>query len=106
MTQIELWLTQYETDVRFPDVSGMEHLDMLITRSNIAANRDMLTSEQLNRLLVADETLYQNVERFTRAITVVGGLAEWRSARVISPKEWWWYLDVLVSIPQFTLVES
>ena len=106
MTQIELWLTQYETDVRFPDVSGMEHLDMLITRSNIAANRDMLTSEQLNRLLVADEALYQNVERFTRAITVVGGLAEWRSARVISPEEWWWYLDVLVSIPQFTLVES
>ena len=106
MTQIELWLTQYETDVRFSDVSGMEHLDMLITRSNIAANRDMLTSEQLNRLLVADETLYQNVERFTRAITVVGGLAEWRSTRVISPEEWWWYLDVLVSIPQFTLVES
>jgi len=106
MTQIELWLTQYETDVRFPDVSGMEHLDMLITRSNIAANKDMFTSEQLNRLLVADETLYQNVERFTRAITVVGGLAEWRSTRVISPEEWWWYLDVLVSIPQFTLVES
>ena len=106
MTQIESWLTQYETDVRFPDVSGMEHLDMLITRSNIAANKNRLTPEQLNRLLVADEALFQNAERFTRAITAVGELAEWRNARVISPEEWWWYLDVLVSVPQFTLAES
>ncbi len=106
MTQIESWLTQYETDVRFPDVSGMEHLDMLITRSNIAANKNRLTPEQVNRLLVADEALFQNAERFTRAITAVGELAEWRNARVISPEEWWWYLDVLVSVPQFTLAES
>lgn len=75
MTQIESWLTQYETDVRFPDVSGMEHLDMLITRSNIAANKNRLTPEQVNRLLVADEALFQNAERFTRAITAVGELA-------------------------------
>lgn len=106
MTQIESWLTQYETDVRFPDVSGMEHLDMLITRSNIASNKNRLTPEQVNRLLVADEALFQNAERFTRAITAVGELAEWRNARVISPEEWWWYLDVLVSVPQFTLAES
>ncbi len=106
MTQIESWLTQYETDVRFPDVSGMEHLDMLITRSNIAANKNRLTPKQVNRLLVADEALFQNAERFTRAITAVGELAEWRNARVISPEEWWWYLDVLVSVPQFTLAES
>lgn len=106
MTQIESWLTQYETDVRFPDVSGMEHLDMLITRSNIAANKNRLTPEQVNRLLVADEALFQNAERFTRAITAVGELAEWRNARVISPEEWWWYLDVLVSVPQFTFAES
>ncbi len=29
-------LTAYEVDVRFPDVSGMEHLDMLLNRSELA----------------------------------------------------------------------
>lgn len=106
MTQIELWLTQYETDVRFPDVSGMEHLDMLITRSNIGTDKETLTSEQLNRLHAADEVLYHNAERFTQAIMAVADLAEWRNARVISPEEWWWYLDVLTSVPQFSIMGS
>ena len=35
-TQLNDLLTAYEVDVRFPDVSGMEHLDMLLTRSKLA----------------------------------------------------------------------
>ena len=33
MTTIEKDLSAYEADVEFPDVSGMEHLQMLMTRS-------------------------------------------------------------------------
>ena len=106
MTQIELWLTQYETDVRFPDVSGMEHMDMLLTRSQIDVNKANLTSEQLIRLLDADEVLYHNAERFYQAIVAVADLAEWRNQSAVSPEEWWWYLDVLTSIPQFSTAGS
>jgi hypothetical protein len=103
MIQIEQWLTQYETDVRFPDVSGMEHLDMLLTRSRIAANQPALTPEQRIRLLDADQRLFHNAEQFYRAIAAVADLAEWRSESAASPEEWWWYLDVVTSIPQFLM---
>jgi hypothetical protein len=39
-------ITVYETDVQFPDVSGMEHLDMLMTRSEIAQNESHLSNEE------------------------------------------------------------
>ncbi len=101
MTQTELWLTQYETDVRFPDVSGMEHLDMLLTRSRIATHQSELTPEQQLRLLDADQLLVHNAEQFYQAILSVADLAEWRNTSAASPEEWWWYLDVLASVPQF-----
>jgi hypothetical protein len=39
-------ITAYETDVQFADVSGMEHLDMLMTRSEIAQNELHLSDEE------------------------------------------------------------
>ncbi len=106
MNQIELWLTQYETDVRFPDVSGLEHLDMLLTRSRIALQKESLTPEQNERLLSADQHLLHNAERFYRAIAAVADLVEWRKTSAVSPEEWWWYLDVLVSVPQYSVADS
>lgn len=103
MNQLESWLTQYETDVRFPDVSGMEHLDMFLTRSRIAADKDTLTPDQTERLLNADQQLLHNAEQFYRAITAVADLAEWRVTSAASPEEWWWYLDVLVSVPLYSM---
>lgn len=103
MKQLESWLTQYETDVRFPDVSGMEHLDMLLTRSRIAADKDALTPDQTERLLNADQQLLQNAEQFYRAIAAVADLAEWRTTSAVSSEEWWWYLDVLVSVPLYSM---
>ena len=35
MNELEKLLSAYEVDVQFPDVSGFEHLDMLLTRSKI-----------------------------------------------------------------------
>ncbi len=101
MTQIEQWLTQYETDVRFPDVSGMEHLDMLLTRSRIAAVWQELTPEQQGRLSDADLRLLHNANQFYQAIASVADFAQWRSESAASPEEWWWYLDVLMNVPQF-----
>lgn len=103
MTEIELGLIQYETDVRFPDVSGMEHLDMLLTRSRIAAHKGELTPEQQARLLDADQRLIHNAERFYQAIAAVADLTDWRNESGVSPEEWWWYLDVLASVPQLSV---
>ncbi len=36
-------LSAYEVDVQFSDVSGMEHLDMLMIRSEIAKHEPHLT---------------------------------------------------------------
>ena len=33
MTNTNDMITAFEVEVEFPDVSGMEHLDMLLTRS-------------------------------------------------------------------------
>ena len=104
MTELESWLTQYETDVRFPDVSGFEQLDMLLTRSRIFAAGGALTPEQKERLAEADRQLVAGAETFLRTIAPVASLAEWRVHSGASPEEWWWYLDVLVNVPQAMMV--
>ncbi|CUS04898.2 conserved protein of unknown function [Candidatus Promineifilum breve] len=101
MNDLESWLVQYETDVRFPDVSGMEHLDMLLTRSRLAAVWQELTPEQQDRLSDADQRLLYHAEQFYQAIVAVADLAQWRNESAASPEEWWWYLDVLTNVPQF-----
>jgi hypothetical protein len=106
MKEIEEWLTQYETDVRFPDVSGMEHLDMLLTRSRIAAHHEALLPDQHVRLLEADRRLFDKAEVFYRAIARVADLTAWRNDSAASPEEWWWYLDVLASVPQFSMAQD
>jgi len=50
-------ITSYETDVQFSEVSGMEHLDMLMIRSEIAKNELHLSDEEQIRVLDADRLL-------------------------------------------------
>jgi hypothetical protein len=93
-------IAAYEVDVRFPDVSGMEHLDMLLTRSQIAQVKNHLTAQQLARLAAADRLLLQQAPRFYRAIQQIADLDVWRRDENIPPTHWWWYLDVLVQLPE------
>lgn len=100
-TEINDLLTAYEVDVRFPDVSGMEHLDMLLMRSALAkAERShALTAEQVRRLAEADRILASQAGRFYQAIRRIADLAVWRQQEGAPPQEWWWYLDVLAQAP-------
>ena len=68
MTNCAELIAAYEVDVRFPDVSGMEHLDMLLTRSEIARCEPHLTAEQRTRLAEADKVLLQQARPFYQAI--------------------------------------
>lgn len=97
--RIEEWWQAYETDVHFPDVSGMEHLDMLLTRSKIADHDPFLTLDQQNRLYQADRTLLQQASQFYLAIASIADIANWRKHAKASRAHWWWYLDVVVHIP-------
>ena len=100
MTDCADLIATYEVDVRFPDVSGMEQLDMLLTRSEIAACEADLTIEQRLRLAEADKVLLQNVPRFYEAIQKTVDLETWRRDEKTPVTHWWWYLDVLAQLPQ------
>jgi len=100
-------ITAYEVDVRFPDVSGMEHLNMLLVRSEIAQAEgdDLLSAEQRARLVEADRILFEQSDRFFRAIRSIADIQTWREHEGASPEHWWWYLDVLAQTPRLTQVE-
>ena len=100
MTDCEQLISAYEVDVRFPDVSGMEHLDMLLTRSEIARCESELTAGQRARLAEADKALLRQVKHFYQAIQKVADLESWRHDENAPTSHWWWYLDVLAQVPQ------
>jgi hypothetical protein len=92
-------ISAYEVDVRFPDVSGMEHLEMLLTRSKIAEVETRLTVEQRARLSEADTLLLRQASAFCQAIQNIADLASWRLEQQVPAAHWWWYLDVLAQVP-------
>ncbi len=104
MTTIEEKLSMYEVDVAFPDVSGMEHLQMLMTRSELQRVGHLLTSEQQFRLAKADQRLFHCAQQFYQAIQSIADLTHWRETGTgITSEHWWWYLDVLAQLPAGTL---
>ncbi len=100
MTNYDEIIAAYEVDVRFPDVSGMEHLDMLLTRSEIAKGEHHLTAEQRERLAEADRVLLRQARRFYQSIQSIADLEAWRHSENAPSTHWWWYLDVLVQLPK------
>jgi hypothetical protein len=100
MSETDALIAAYEVDVRFPDVSGMEHLEMLLTRSRIAQVEAHLTVEQHTRLSEADRLLLQHATAFYQAIQRVADLTAWRLEQQAPAAHWWWYLDVLAQLPQ------
>lgn len=100
MREIDKLIAAYETDVQFPDASGMEHLEMLLARNDIARCERQLTAEQRARLEKADQALLQQARRFYRAIKRIADLETWRREHDVSPTFWWWYLDVLSQLPE------
>ncbi len=99
MEKLEELITAYEADVSFPDVSGMEHLDMLHTRNEIADCMAILTDEQYLRVLKADKKLLQQAAGFVDAMAQIANIAAWRRHEQFPTSHWWWYLDVVAQLP-------
>ena len=89
----------YEIDVQFPQVSGMEQLDMLMTRSEIARNELHLSARERKRVLEADRLLLQRAEEFYQSIQSIANLATWRHDENPPLAHWWWYLDIVALLP-------
>jgi len=100
VSEIDKLIAAYEIDVQFPDVSGMEHLEMLLTRTEIARLGEHLTAPQRRRLEKADQMLVEQARRFYEAIDRIADLRLWRDEQNAPPAHWWWYLDVLAQLPQ------
>lgn len=92
-------LENYQVDVDFPDVSGIEHWQMLKTRSELAKMEQQLTPSERRVLAEADRKLALDADRFFAELSRFVDLTEERQRRKPGPHEWWWYLDILVQVP-------
>lgn len=92
-------LKYYVKAVEHPDVSGFEHLEMLMIRDKLAAQEADLSSEELNLLLTADRQLLATAQAVNKTLSEITDLQFERQNRQPSPDHWWWFLDVLDSLP-------
>jgi hypothetical protein len=79
---------------------------MLLTRSRLADHKDDLDAGQRERLIQADLLLVRYAAKFMQSIDAVADLASWRDESNATPDHWWWYLDVLVSVPDYLAIGS
>ena len=92
-------IAAYETDTDFLDISGMEYIEMLYNRSEIAKVEAALSITQKTRLAQADQRLVRDAHLFYGAIKSIADLKQWREQDNAPAAHWWWYLDVLVAAP-------
>jgi hypothetical protein len=92
----------YATDTRYPNVSGIEHLQMLHNRSKLARIEASLTSEEKQMLAEADQRLFMQVGEFWEALSRFTDLALERQRLQPPSSHWWWYLDVLAQTPAYS----
>ena len=92
-------LKNYMGDVEHPEVSGIEHLQMLRTRSNLAEIESTLDAEERKILAEADRKLVTRAAEFVAELSRFVDLAEQRRRLQPGANQWWWYLDVLAQAP-------
>ena len=92
-------LRYYIKAVKYPDVSGFEHLEMLAIRDKVAEIEPNLSPAEKDKLAEADSRLSKDAYRFYSALSHVTDLQYERKRRQIPTSHWWWYLDVLSHTP-------
>lgn len=93
-------LQHYLVAVESPNLSGFEHLDMLMVRDKLAGQISQLTVRERAMLVAADRRLFEQARAFDAALSQITSLTYERSQRNPPPEHWWWYLDVLAGVPQ------
>ncbi|MFZ1508462.1 MAG: hypothetical protein WAV74_16930 [Anaerolineae bacterium] len=93
-------LQRYLVAVESSEVSGFEHLDMLMLRDKLAEQNQQLTARERTLLVAADRRLFEQASMFDAALSQITSLAYERSQRNPPPSHWWWYLDVVAGVPK------
>jgi len=98
-------LQAYVVDTQYPDVSGIEHLEMLRRRSELASLEHTLNAEECRQLAEADARLVAHAAEFLAELVCFVDLAAERHRLAVPPSHWWWYLDVLAEAPALPVRE-
>jgi hypothetical protein len=93
------YLKHYFVAVEHPYVSAFEQLEMLLVRDKLADQESFLTVEQKAQLAAADQRLLSQVPLFHAELSRITDFKSERQRRQPNAKKWWWYLDVLASLP-------
>jgi len=68
LARCQIFWGRSEVDVDFPEVSGLEHLQMLLARSELHSSGHLLENEQKKRLARAVRKLLQQAQSFYEVI--------------------------------------
>ena len=93
------YLKHYFVAVEHPDVSAFEHREMLLVRDKLAEEESSLSVEQKAQLMAADQRLLEQAALFHAELARITDFKSERQRRQPNAKKWWWYLDVLASLP-------
>ena len=93
------YLKQYSVAVEHPEVSGFEHLNMLMVRDRLAEQELSLAPNEKRQLQAADQRLLEQAAVFQAELARITTLENERRHRQPPPQRWWWYLDVLTALP-------
>jgi hypothetical protein len=98
---LERLVALYEEGVAERETSDIQ--PWLNARSEIEAQWDELTDEQLDRVEIADGTLLENAGQVASRLAASGGgsLRDLRAATPRPPEQWWWHLDVLSHVSDY-----
>lgn len=88
------WVEDYLVDTQNLDVSGFEHLQMLMNRDRIEQIKDELDAATRQILHTADRLLYMDAVKTYIEASKIFSFEDKRLERSITPSHWWWYLDV------------
>ena len=103
MSEQERLLTVFCREVRHPQVSGFEVLELLDVRSMLARREGELTEGQRQELEEADGVFLKYAGQFYENVAQVANLEEMRKRVAVPPSHWWWYLEKLGSAQQVAL---
>ena len=96
------YLAHYQVAVQHPGVSGLEVLNMLMVRDKLLAQVETLSAGEQAQLAAADQRLLAHTAEFCAELAQITDLEYERQQRKPTRVQWWWYLDVLLQIREYS----
>lgn len=89
-------LKTYMGCVEFPECSGFEALELFLARDFLYDMEPLLNNNNKLELKKLDNKLRKNASIIYKELSEIISLSETRSTKLISHRQWWWFLDTLI----------